>query len=122
MAKPTDPVADRRQRGSRPQDGTPVLEAVGGGGLETERGRRRAATLLPGGGGHAAKKRKKIRNVEISSVSNDKNVAIQKKETLAATTNRLKSFIVFKEQVAQNCKSRLASFERNKCSQSQGRG
>ena len=65
---------------------------------------------------------RKFGNVEISSVSNDKNVAIQKKETLAATTNRLKSFIVFKEQVAQNCKSRLASFERNKCSQSQGRG
>jgi len=48
-----------------------------------------------------------MRDSELSSVSNEKSVVIQKRETLPATINKLKSFVVLKEEVAKNYKSRL---------------
>lgn len=44
---------------------------------------------------------------EISSANNEKGVVLHKRESLPATINKLKSFVVLKDEVAKNYKSGL---------------
>ena len=53
-----------------------------------------------------------------SSVS-EKSVVIQKKEALPAAINKLKSFVVFKEEVAKNYKSRLVLLKETNAAKAQ---